>query len=266
MCKKLLITVLAVVVGVGVVSGTRLGSLARYWWHTGVEKVQREIPPETEIGRLKLELDNLSRLDDRYFDEVARQKLEVRKLESKVKLDKDKLAKFERQLKNMRVALSEEGNTVSYNGSEYPRDRMQREFNQDFKHFLVVEEGVKADAEVLDTLKTKLSESELQIQELGSLRAKMQARLQTLHAKLQRERRLQNHGSIVIDGNRYANLEKQLDELHDRIESMSIKRELKGQASHGSIRAQEEAKEEQKRLEKQAEERFGGKKVTAETN
>jgi len=263
MGKKLLITVLAVVVGVGVVSGTRLGSLVRYWWHEGCQKVQREIPPETEIGRIRMELDNLARLDDRYFDEVARQKLEVRKLENDLKGKKASLAKTEKFLKGLHVALAEKGEFVSVNGQEYSRDKAQAEFNTEFRQFQAAEKVVKADEELLTALKGRLSESEQNILNLAAQRSEMKARLQDLAAQLARERRLQSTTSIVVDGNRYSALNKQMVELKDRIDALSIKREMKGQSGPGSIRAQEEAREEQKRLEQQAEQRFG-KKVAAD--
>jgi len=261
MCKKLLITVLAVVVGVGVVSGTKLGSHFRLWWNKGSAWAERHVPPETEIDRLKMELDNLSKLDDRYFDQVARQKREVQKVEAKFKKDQTSLVKLEGELKGMREALVDKGEFVVYKDSRYKRDQVQEQFNIDFKHFLTMEEGVKADEQHLEALKATLKETEQKVQELATVRAKMKVRLQTLAAKLERERRLQNQGSIAVDDSRYATLNKQLDELEDRIASMEIKRDMKGQTGKGPIRAQEEAKEEQKKLDRLAEERFGGKKV-----
>jgi len=257
MCKKLLITVLAVVVGVGVVSGTRLGSHFRLWWNKAACMAKDSVSPETEVDRLKMELDNLSRLDDRYFDQVARQKREVQKVEAKVKKDQASLVKLEGELKGMREALADKGEFVVYKDSRYKRDQVQEQFTIDFKHFLTMEEGVKADEQHLEALKATLRESEQKVQELATVRSKMKTRLQTLAAKLERERRLQNQGSLAIDESRYAALNKQLDELEDRIGTMEIKRDLKGQTGKGPIRAQEEAKEEQKKLDKLAEDRFG---------
>jgi len=257
MCKKLLIAALAVVVGVGVVSGTRLGSHFRLWYTKSSHWAKEQVPPEVEIDRLKMELENLARLDDRFVDEVARQKIEVKKLETDVTGKKVSLARTESFLRNLRAALAEKGEFVSVNGSEYARDKAQREFELEFKQFLAAEKCVKADDEVLTALKSRLSESEQRVAELGTRRAEMKARLQTLAAHLERERRLQAATSVVVDGNRYSALNKQLDELQERIDAMGLKREMKGTASPQSIRAQEEAKVQQKQLDKLAEERFG---------
>jgi hypothetical protein len=266
MCKKLLIAALAIVVGVGVVSGTRLGSHFRLWYNKSSCWAKNQVSPETEIDRLKMELDNLGRLDDRYFDQVARQKREVVKVEKKLKLDQEALAKLSGELKGMRVALKNEGEFVVFNEKQYPRDQVQEQFNLDFKRFLTSEEGVKADEQHLEAIKTTLKESEQKVQELATVRAKMKVRLQTLAAKLERERRLQNQGSVSIDDSRYSTISKQLDELEDRIESMEIKRDMKGSSGKGPIRIQEEAREEQKKLDKLAEERFGNKPSTKVLN
>ena len=257
MCKKLLITVLAIAVGVGVVSGTRVGSHFRLWWNKSSDWAKKQVAPETEIERLKMELDNLARLDDRYFDQVARQKGDVRKVEGKVTKDQASVAKLEAELKGMREALANKSEFVSYNGHKYTRDDVQKQFNLDFKQFLAFEEGVKADGQHLEALKATLKESEQKVQELATVRSKMKTRLQTLAAKLERERRLQNQTSLAVDDSRYSNLNRQLDELEDRIDQMEIKRDLKGNSGKGPIRAQEEAREDQKKLDKLAEERFG---------
>jgi chromosome segregation ATPase len=262
MGKKLLIAALAVVVGVSVVSGTRLGSHFRLWYNKSSTWANQQVAPETEIDRLKMELDNLARLDDRYFDQVTRQKLDVAKVEKKLKKDQADLATLSGDLKSMRVALKGEAELVVYNEQQYPRDKVQEQFNLDFKHFLTKEEGVKADEQHLDALKTTLKESQQKVQELATVRGKMKVRLQTLAAKLERERRLQNQGSVSIDDSRYSAINKQLDELEDRIDSMEIKRDIKGNSGKGPIRVQEEAREEQKKLDKLAEERFGTKPST----
>jgi len=255
MCKKLLIAALAVVVGVGVVSSTRLGSHIRLCWNKVSREVNQQIPPETEIERLKMELDNLTRLDDRYYDQVARQKREVQKLEAKVKTDKANLAKRESELKEMRLVLASKDDKAVYHG--FGKDKVQEQFNIDFKQFLSDEEGVKADDQNLEELRGTLRENEKKLQELGIVRTKMKVRLQTLAKELARERRLQTQSNLTLDDSHYSAVNQQINELEDRIEQMKIKRDMRGQSSRGPIRAHLEAQEEQKKLEQAAQERFG---------
>jgi len=265
MCKKLLIAALAVVVGVGVVSSTRLGSHIRLWWSKGSTWAQRQVPPETEIDRLKMELDNVSRLDDRYYDQVARQKRDVQKLEAKLKTDRANLAKREGELREMRLVLASKDEKAVFHG--FSKDKVQEQFNIDFKQFLAEEEGLKADDQNLEELRGTLRENEKKLQELSVVRTKMKVRLQGLAKELARERRLQTQGSVVLDDGHYSALNQQINELEDRVEQMKIKREMRGQSSRGPIRAQLEAQEEQKKLDQAAQERFGetGKRVFSDS-
>jgi len=255
MCKKLMIAALAVVVGVGVVSSTRLGSHIRLWWNKSSAWAQQQVPPETEIERLKMELDNLTRLDDRYYDQVARQKREVQKLEAKVKTDRTAMAKREAELKEMRLVLTSKDDKAVFHG--FTKDKVQEQFNVDFKQFLADEEGVKADEQNLEELRGTLRENEKKLQDLGITRTKMKVRLQTLAKELARERRLQTQNNLALDDSHYSAVNQQINELEDRIEQMKIKRDMKGQSTRGPIRAHLEAQEEAKKLEQAAQERFG---------
>jgi len=267
MCKKLLIAALAVVVGVGVVSSTRLGSHIRLWWNKAGDQIARQIPPETEIERLKMELDNLARLDDRYYDQVARQKREVQKLEAKVKIDRVNLAKREAELREMRLVLASKDEKAVFHG--FTKDKVQEQFNIDFKQFLADEEGLKADDQNLEEVRGTLKENEKKLQELSVTRTKMKARLQGLARELARERRLQTQGSVVFDDGHYSTVNQQINQLEDRVEQMKIKREYRGQSTRGPIRGALETQEEQKKLEQAAQERFGetdGNKLSADNN
>lgn len=265
MCKKLLIAALAVVVGVGVVSSTRLGSHIRLWWNKGSNWAKQQVPPETEIERLRMELSRLSSLDERYYDQVARQKRDVAKMRTKMNKDKDSLAKLEGEIKAMRTSLVDEAEFVVYNGSRYSRKDVEAQIREDARRFLTDEASFKADEEHLSELEKTLSVNEQKLKDLELTRKKMAVRLVQLEKELAQERRLQTQGEMVLDDSQYAKVNKEIEELEGRIESMKIKRDLRGQSTRGPIRAKEEAKEEQKKLDRLIEERFGKseiKKVT----
>lgn len=266
MCKKLLIAALAVLVGVGVVSSTRLGSHIRLWWNKGSNWAQHQVPPETEIERLRMELSRLSGLDERYYDQVARQKREVKKLRDKLTKDNSSLAKLEGEIKAMRLTLADESEFVVYNGSRYSRKDVEAQIREDARRFLTDEACVKADDEHLRELEKTLSLNEQKLKDLELTRKKMGVRLVQLEKELAQERRLQTQGAMVLDDSQYAKVNKEIEELEGRIESMKIKRDLRGQSTRGPIRANEEAKEEQQKLDQLIEERFGKseiKKVTS---
>lgn len=270
MCKKLLIAALAVVVGVGVVSSTRLGSHIRLWWNKGSNWAKQQVPPETEIERLRMELSRLSSLDERYYDQVARQKRDVRKLREKLSKDKTSLTKLEREIKSMRTALLDETEKVVVdlgNGrTEYSRENVLAQIREDAQRFFTDAEAVKADDEHLRELEKTLAINEQKLKDLELTRKKMAVRLVQLEKELAQERRLQTQSEMTLDDSQYAKVNKEIEELEGRIESMKIKRDLRGQSTRGPIRAQEEAKEADRKLDRQIDDYFGKseiKKVTS---
>jgi predicted nucleic acid-binding Zn-ribbon protein len=257
MCKKLMIAVLAIVVGVGVVSGTRVGSHFRLWWNKSSTWAKNQVPPETEIERLRMELDRLSKLDDRYYDQVARQKLEVKKFRDKLSKEQAALVKLEGEIKAMRLALNDETEFVTYNGSRYARTAVEAQVREDAPKFLADEAGIKADEEHLKEMEKTLAINEGKLKDLDVVRKKMAARIRHLEKDLAQERRLQTQNQLTLDDSHYSTLTKQIDELEGRIENMKAKRELRGQSIRGSVRQAEEAKEEAKKLDQLTEQRFG---------
>jgi len=257
MCKKLLIAALAVVIGVGVVSGTRLGSHFRLWWTQSSTWAKNQVPPETEVERLRMELARLGQLDDRYYDQVARQQREVRKLRDKVTKDQASLAKLEGEIKAMRLASAEERELVSFNGREYRRVEVQEQIREDAQRFFADEAAVKADEAHLKELEKTLSINQGKLKDLDLVRKNFSVKLRTLEKELAQERRLQTQNNMVLDDSQYSRLNKEIEELENRIEDMKTKRELRGQSTRGPVRAQMEAQEQLKKQEKQIEERFG---------
>src|SRR5207248_3225364 len=89
--------------------------------------VESRIPPEQEIARLRMELDGLAREDDKHFDRVARQAVEVEKLEAQVERMKVKLAGDEKHIRALKASLVGESRRVTFNGGDYNRTDLQAE-------------------------------------------------------------------------------------------------------------------------------------------
>src|SRR5947208_5999693 len=64
------------------------------------QSAQDAIPPEQEISRLKMELDNLSKEDERHFHKVATQIVEVQNLDKQVNAMKERLDKDAKVIEN----------------------------------------------------------------------------------------------------------------------------------------------------------------------
>jgi len=256
MCKKLLIAAIAIAVGVGVVSGTRLGSHIRLKWTKAQQWAQEQVPLEAEIERLKMEVANLSREDDRYYDQVARQKLQVKNLRARVTKNKESLALRETEIKTLRQALSEEGEFVVYNGTRYSRKDAETDVRIEATRFLADEKIIQADEDNLRILEETLTTNKSKLDGLALKRKEMEATLLILERELAQQR-LKEQTAMAVDDSRYNKVSKEIEEARERLELARTKGELRGDSAKGPIRAQEEKKAREQKLEKAIEERFG---------
>jgi peptidoglycan hydrolase CwlO-like protein len=265
MCKKLLIAAIALAVGVGVVSGTRLGSHIRLKWHKAQQWAQQQVPLESEIERLKMEVANLSREDDRYYDRVAKQKIQVKQLSARIAKSNEELAVREARIKTLREALAQDNEFVVYNGERYSRQDAQTEVRLDATRFLADEKLLKQDKENLKILEQTLAANKSKLDGLALRRKEMEAQLLDLEKQLAQQRLLEQT-AMTVDDSRYNKVSKEIEEARERLELQRTKGELRGDAVKGPISVQEEKKAKERQLEKAIEERFGkvgGDKVTS---
>jgi len=256
MCKKLLIAAIAIAVGVGVVSGTRLGSHIRLKWHKAQQWAQEQVPLESEIERLKMEVASLSREDDRYYDRVAKQKMQVEKLRIRIAKNQAELTSRETEIKALREVLAEGGEFVVFNGTRYSRKEAETDVRLEATRFLADEKIVKADQENLRILEETLAANKSKLDGLALKRKEMEATLLILERELAQQR-LKEQTSLTVDDSRYNRVSKQIEEARERLELQRTKGELRGDSTKGPIRASEEKKAKEQKINKEIEERFG---------
>src|SRR5262249_3053957 len=98
---------------------------------------------------------------------------------------------------------------------------------------------------------------------LKVVREQMATELQRLETALAHERQIQAEQQATLDDASYIELRKSVDAIRDKIELMKTKRELKGEAKSGPVRAAEVQREQDAKPDKYLEPRFGDKKDVA---
>jgi peptidoglycan hydrolase CwlO-like protein len=260
MFKKVLIATLAVVFGLAVIKGTWLGSHFRLNCSKVRAWVKDRVPPEQEIARLRMEIDNLARNDEEYYDKVAKQKVEVGKLERVVENLKKDLGKRETSIREMREALANTAEFVTLNGSRYERADLVSQVRLDARNFQADEATLKSKEEKLKAMKRNLSINLKKLSDLKVVRQQMSTELQNLETALAEERQAQAQAESTLDDASYQRIRKDMDTIRDKIELLKTKRELKGEASNGPVRVIEKQRAEDIKIDKYLDTRFGGKK------
>lgn len=263
MCKKVLIAALAAVVGLMVVKGTWIGSHFRHMVSSASRQAKDWVPPEREIARLRTELENLGREDDRHYDKVARQAVEVERLERQVAELRKNLQARETSIRTMRASLEGESEFVTYNGERFKRADMVEQVRLDARNFQADEETLLSKEEHLKAVRQSLMLNKKKLSDLRVAREQMATELQKLQTALEQERQAQARSEQSIDDGAYRKIREEMESVRDRIELLKKKRELKGEAVEGPVRAAEQRREQDARIDRYLEKRFGqsGKQV-----
>jgi len=262
MVKKVVIAVVAVglaLLAVNFVAPKAISYLCLLY-NQGVESAHDAIPPEQEIARLKMELENLGREDERHFHRVATQVVEVQNLEKQVASMKEKLDKEEKLIKARFVAAEGKDKLINYEGKQYSRDTFKDELRVAAARFQVEEQLFKSKEEQLNLRKKNLEVNRKKLAELKLVRQQMKTELERLETALTQERQNQALEANTLDDANYIKLRKDVDSVRDKMEVLKQKRLLKGEVEGtGSVRADEQRKEQEAAIDNFLRDRFGDK-------
>src|SRR5262245_39895180 len=148
MCKKVLIASLAVVVGLAVIANTKVGSHVRLWLRGMKSSMAKQVKPEREIQRLRMEVERLEKEDARYYDLVAKQRIQVREARQQLAKDQETLAVLRTRLTDLRGLVKDvgksEGQKVSYKGIDYTLVKVQQQIDLDWDRYKPLKGSVES--------------------------------------------------------------------------------------------------------------------------
>jgi len=260
MLKKAVLAVVAVGLSLLAVNFVcpKACSWARLVWKETSESAQESIPPEKEIARLKLELDNLAKEDERHFHKVAVQIVEVQNLDKQVVTMRKRLNEDETRILAMKSSLTKADKFVTHEGEKYPVERFRDELRANASRFQVDEQLVKSKEDQLDLRKKNLEMNRKKLSELKLVRQQMKTELERLETALAAERQNQALEQNTLDDASYRKLRTDLDRVRDKLEVMKQKHILKGEVD-GPVRAAEQRKEQEAAIDRFLNERFAEK-------
>jgi len=254
MFKKVLIATLAVVFGLAVIKGTWIGSHMRLKFTKARSWVHSQVPPEQEISRLRMELDNLARDDDKHFDKVARLAVEVNNREAELAKLRVNLNREEVKIRKLRGEMAEGVEFVVFDGNRYTRGDLRIKALA----FQSAEENLKSKEANLAAKKRHLALERGKLANLQKTRNEMATDLQRLETALAEERQSQAASESTIDDGDYRRLRKDMEAVRTRLEVLKKKRELRGEFQ--PISSTNKPTEQDTQADKYLDIRFGDKK------
>lgn len=261
MCKKVLIAALAVLAAVAVVKWTWVGSHARLAAKNAKAWVNNQVKIETEIQRLRVEVERLDQDDRVALDLVARQRLDVKSAEDKLNKDRADLARLNKRITELRAVLKgapeAEVQQVSYNGASYSRADAENQVNLDFERYKPLKNSVAAQERGLTALRKALDQNEQKLFSGKQRRQEMMTQLQELENEMAELRQAQVASAAVLDDSGYGKVQRDIQALKQRLAVEKEKLKLEGTLGGGPIERAESDRARREAREKEMEAEFG---------
>jgi len=252
MLKKALVAGVVVVVSLLTINYVfpNACSHARLWLKHRRERAQASVPLEQEIDRLKMEVQRLEEEDDRHFDAVAKQVVEVKKLQREIGSHRARLNKDLDLLRARKASLvaAGEDRLVSYEGQKIDREQFVDAFDALATRYDIEEAELKSQEEELAHRQEKLEESRKKLAELKLARQKLKTRIVALEKRLANAERRQAADAGTIDDANYVKVAKDLENVEDRIAVKEEKQKLKNEDN--AVSTAEKRKQTSTRKEK----------------
>jgi len=263
MLRKALVAGLVVVVSLLTVSYVcpNACSHVKLWLRQRHQAAQDSIPPEQEIARLRMELENLSKEDERHYHKVAVQIVDVQKLEKQVVAMRTDLNKEERRIVSLKTsydaAVKAEKKQVAHGDKSYALDTFRSDLLSAAERFRIDEKLLESKEEQLTLRKKSLEINRRKLAERKLVRQQMKTELERLETALAAERQAAAEEQNTLDDGSYKKLRTDLDRVRDKVEVLKQKKILKGEID-GPIE-QEKRKEKEDANERFLNERFSQK-------
>jgi len=242
MCKKVVIATLAVLVGLAVVKGTKIGSYLRMAKKDAAAWVDKQVKYETEIRRLRNDIDELEKADAVYYDQVACQRVDIRQKEQALKQKTSELEMRRNRLQALRTALRDTGETqlVSYNGREWKKEQVEQQIDIDFPIYKGLKAQISSQENYLASLKKALALNEEKMSQLQQNRQTMLTELQGLENEMVELRQAQAASATVVDDTAYGRVKSDIVALKKRLEVDREKLKVRGVSERGPIEQAEQ--------------------------
>jgi chromosome segregation ATPase len=217
MCKKLLIAGAAVVVGLVLLRVTTVGSLLHVWWNDASRFVERQVPPETRLKQLQLEVNKIDTDIKGAVKNLVRLEVERDDLVKSIDFLK---AKQDKSKKDMRALVEglEQGNTLVSVGSQTLSSEVaQIRLDGLRNEYEIRKETLRNKEDLLKSKQDALVLADQRISKIQEKKAELTALVASMEAKLEQLRVRQINNNIEINDSQVSKCEALADSLRKEL-------------------------------------------------
>lgn len=233
------------------------GSHMRTALKKAVHSVQREVPPEFEIARIRNELDQIEPDIHKNLSALAEETVAVENLKQDIA---DRQARLERQKKlllTMKADVESGAKTVSYGRLELTADEVRERLSREFDAYKQGEAATKAKQEELKARQRGLDAAREKITAMRTAKEQLESELAKAEAELKLVQLTATKNKFQVDDSRLSGIKQSVHGLEDRIKAMKIEQNLQAQFSHEEVMERVEQKAKANDVLKEIDAHFG---------
>jgi len=265
MLKKLGLTALVAVIGLGILSRTEVGHWAfshlRLATSEATDGLRSMVTIDQEIKRIDHEIDELRTDISASYKPLAREMVEVELLKKDIAASEKDISAREGVVRTAKANLD---NIRTGSGNDKKQDRLQQEFADAWKSFETAERTLQTKKDVLQRKEELVEQAKAKIKAMVDRQGNLKIKLADMRTQLERVRVAQMKSNVKVDDGRLASIEKDMAAVEKRIQEMNTERALQEKFADGTVSV--ETKVERAKAEEEFEARFGKKveKVAAD--
>jgi len=260
MFKKVGLTALIAVIGLGLVGRTEVGRWA--WSHIRLassdvrDGLKSMVSLETEIKRLDKEIDELKSDISGSYKPLAREMVEVEQLKKEIDVAEKDVSARKSVAFNLKTDLDSAKTQVKA-GADAKVDRLSGEFTTAWESFKVAERNLTTKKDVLKTKEQLVEQTKEKVKAMVDRQGVLKTKLAELRTNLEAVRVAQMKSPIKVEDGRLAGIEKDMEAVAKRIKEMNTELSLKEKFDNGTVSVED--KVERAKAEEEFDARFGKK-------
>jgi septal ring factor EnvC (AmiA/AmiB activator) len=218
MKKVALVLIPLVLIGALIVrANPELRSHARFGWKSLQKDVHAQITPETDIERLKADLERLDRHAKKHISAIAEEQVQIEDLKADIVRTQDHLARKGEAVQTLRAAV-ESGNTfVSFEGKQLSRSAATDKLRRDFAAYESLEKDLQAKQKMLAARESAMESSREQLEAMKDTQRQLKVELCQIEAELKALRVAQTRSRVQLDDSELARIKDGIERVKYRL-------------------------------------------------
>lgn len=187
-------------------------------WGQGKQAVVDSVPVQFELGRAHKMIAALDPEIARHKREIAREELDLRKLEQKVENDREDLAGNWRDIQRLRDDLGRGDSNFVYAGRNYSAKQVEKDLTSRFERYQTREATLQKFEQILDARRRGLTAAQEKLQAMIAAKRQLEVQVENLAARLKMVEVAQAASDFNIDDSQLSRTRELLSDIEARIE------------------------------------------------